>query len=429
MLNGAKHKINSFLFNHSKRVGLNLPYFAGNGFWVALRYAVLAVTGLAVSVIFTKLGTKDLLGQYQFVLSFLSVVSLLALPGLNVAALKSVSQNQDAAVIKAVKLSFLASLAGVPIITGYGIYEIIVKSQFILGWAFVLSGIMFPFFYAPNTWYVYFEGKSLFKAVSFRTIAINLVSSMAIILGLFWRINLPGLVVIYLLSNAVLHGVFYLEVVKKIENKNSNDIDVRYGIYVSVQKFVYGLYNNIPPLAISFVFGFELLAVYYITYFAVGTASGLLSSLSSIYMPLLFKNIRLNYKWIVIQNVFIGVIFSIAFLIFLKFFFLFIYGEQYYESLRLGYAIAGLLLLTPLRIFLVNYFTTQKRNGLIVTSFILSNLLAFAVFLLSKNTGFSTSVPLYLYSLQLFIILPLLVSYFSIASRKIDSIRSEITSG
>ncbi len=419
-------KINLFFLNLSKKAGLDLPYFINNGFWVSLKYGFLAITGLLISISFTRLSSKELLGQYQFVLSFLSVVSLLALSGLNTSALKSVTQNQDAAIIKAVKLSFLTSLIGVPIIIGWGAYEIFFQAQIILGWTFIVAGLIFPFFYAPNTWYVYFEGKSLFKASAIRAIIINLFSTIILILGIFLKFDLLGIIIAYLLSNTILQGIFYLEVVKKIKNKSANFLDVRYGIYVSVQKFVYGLYNNIPPIAISFVFGFEFVAIYYITYFVIGTISGFLSALAATYMPLLFKNIKLSYGKIIIQNIFIGIIFLIGFVIFLKYLFLLIYGENYLESLKLGHILSFLLVLMPVKIFLINYFTTQKKNGLIIVSFILSNGLAFAIFFLTKNTGFVSSVSFYLYSLQIFTILPLIVSYFSTASRKDDSMRSGI---
>lgn len=423
-----KHKINSFFLSLGKKVGLNLPYFINNGFWVSLKYGFLALTGLLVSISFTRLSGKEILGQYQFILSFLSTISLLALPGLNTAALKSVAQNHEASIIKAVKLSFLASLIGVPIIVGWGTYQIFFQSQATLGWALVFSGIIFPFFYAPNTWYVYFEGKTFFKGSAIRSMAINLLSAVALILGIFLKFDLVGIIAVYLLSNTILQGIFYLEVARKISNKKDDFLDTKYGIYVSVQKFTYGLYNNIPPMAISFVFGFESVAVYYITYFVIGTISSLLSALSAVYMPLLFKNIKLNFGRIIFQNILIGIMFLIGFAIFLKYFFLLIYGESYLESLKLGYALAFLLILMPVRIFLINYFTTQKKNGLIIASFVISNVLAFAIFLATKNTGFLSSVSFYLYSLQIFTILPLVVSYFSIASRKIDSIRSEIKS-
>lgn len=416
----------------SKKVGLNIDYFLKNGFWVGLRYAFLALSGLLLSVSFTHLSNKEFLGQYQFILSFLSFLSLFALPGLNLAALKAVTQSKEAAIIKAVRLSFLSGIIATPILAGWGIYEILFNSQIILGWSFVLAGVIFPFFNAPNTWYVYFEGKSLFKEVSLRMIGMNIITTLALILGLLLHVNIIIVLLIYLLSNLILHWIFYFEVVGRINNlvpDEQNELDIKYGIYVSVQKFVYGFYNNIPPLAITFVFGFEFTAIYYITYYVIGTISALLSALSSVYMPLLFKNIKLAYGRIIVQNLILGIVFLFAFIIFLKFIFIYIYGNSYYESLKLGYAISGLLILMPIRIFLVNYFTTQKKNLLIIVSFIFSNAAAFSLFLLTKSAGFITSASLYVYSLQFLTILPLLISYFLTASRKNDSIRSEITFG
>lgn len=421
MIKNIKYKINSFFLSQSKRVGLNLPYFLKNGFWVSLRYGILALSGLIISIAFTRFGEKELLGQYQFVLSFISFVSIFSLLGLNVSALKSVIQGQEAGIIRAVRISFFASIIGAIIVIAYGIYRL--NDNNLLGSALILSGFSFPFFYAPNTWYTFYEGKSLFREVSLRTILINIAITLGIIPGLFFGLNVLVLIAIYLFINIIFHWAFYFEVLTKIKDKSNNLLDTKYGIYVSLQKFVYGFSNNAPPIAISFLFGFDLLAIYHITYYVIGTISGFLGSLSSIYMPLLFKNIKLDYKRIVLQNIAIGFLFFLGFGIFVKLFFLLLYGEDYMGSVQLAYYLSFILILLPLRIFLINFFTTQKKNFLIICVFAFANLISLGIFYLVKNTGFNASVSIYLYSLQFLIVIPLLVVYFSTASNKIDSMR------
>ena len=428
MVKDISDKLENLLRIFGNKVGLNLVYFVGNGFWVACRYLTISVAGLIISIAFTRLGTKELLGQYQFVLSVMAFLSIFSLPGLNISVLKSISQGQDAGLIKAVKMSFLASLFGSPIIIGYGILKIFQGVDIVLGATLILAGVLFAFFYAPNTWYAFYEGKSQFFPVSMRMIIVNIFSAIGLVMGLYAELNVFWMILIYLLINSVFHWIFFFEVIRKIKDKSRSLLDKKYGLHVSVQKFVYGLSNNIPPLAISFLFGFDFVAVYHITYYVIGTISGFLSSLSALYMPLLFKNIKLDSGRIVVQNIFIGATFLVGFLVFVRLFFTLLYGQDYNESMKLAYVISFLLILMPLRIFLINFFTTKNKNGLIVWTFLISNIVSFGIFYAAKNTGFTTSVALYLYALQFFVVAPLLFVYFSMASSKIDSIREDIKS-
>lgn len=423
MFNIAKEKIYIFLNNLGKKIGLNLPYFVKNGFWVSLRYAILAVTGFTVSIGFARLGTQELLGQYQFVLSFMSVVSIFALLGLNVSALRSVTRGENSAVIEAVKLSFFASLLGSPIIIFYGVHQIIYETNSVIGASLILAGFLFPFFYAPNTWTAFYEGKLMFRSASVRIICINVITTAGLISGLWMNFNSLQMIAIYLGTSLFFHWIFYFEITKKIKNKTKKYLDRKYGLYVSGQKFVFSLSGNIPPLAISYLFGFEFLAIYHITYYVIGTVSSFMGALASLYMPLLFKDLKLNYWRIVFQNIGMGLVFLVVFVIFVKLFFIMLYGDEYSESVELAYYISFLLVLVPLRIFLINFFTAKKKNGLITLIFIVANIVSFLVFYATKNAGFIPSVSIYLYLLQLLVVVPLLIYYFLTASRKIDSMR------
>lgn len=219
MIEKVSVSMRNFLEALGRKVGLNLLYFVGNGFWVTCRYVVIAAAGLVVSIAFSRLGTKELLGQYQFVLSFLAFVSIFSLPGLNVSVLKSISKKQDAGIIRAVKLSFLSSLIGMPIVIFYGLFRFFQDADFILGLTLILSGVLFAFYYAPNTWYAFYEGKSLFRPVSIRMMLVSMITSAGLVAGLYFGVNVLWLILIYLLFNTLFHWLFFFETIKKIKRQ------------------------------------------------------------------------------------------------------------------------------------------------------------------------------------------------------------------
>jgi O-antigen/teichoic acid export membrane protein len=409
----------------AKMFSLDLSYFIKKGLWVFIRYIAIGITGLLVSVGFTRLGTKELFGQYQFVLNFLAILSVISLPGLNTVALRSVARGKDGIVRKVIRTSFVYSLLAVPIIVGYGVYQII-HENLIMGTTLIMAGCLFPFFYAPNTWYVFFEGKTLFRDASLRIILSNIILAVSMFGALYFKANLFFVVLTFLFVNAVMNWVYYYEISKK-STEFSDKIDMKYGLNCTIQKFTYSFSDSVPVLVISFIFGFQHLAIYQIAYFLIALVIGFISALSATYVPLLFKYKKINYFKIVWQNLAMGIIFFVGFVIFIRIFFFVFYSRSYQESYDLAMMISFIIILIPLRLFLVNYLTSISKNKIVILSNIFANLASLGVLFIIKGTGFQFSALVYVYSLNALLIIPLLFNYFLIASRKIDSILSEIS--
>lgn len=430
MIQTCKNKLYNWSESNGKKIGLDLSYFIKSGFWITFRYVIVSLFGLALSIGFARLAAKELLGEYQMVLAFLSLVSVFSLPGLNLAALKSVARGDDGAVVKAVRLSFLGSLLALPFIAGYAAYVFFIQGNSLVGSAFLLGAFFFPFFYASNTWYVFYEARSIFYPVTWRVALLSLLTTLGLLGALSLQASLFMLLAIYFGANSLLNGIFFWEVWRRVkkEEKREETLDISYGLSVSGQKFVFSLAENLPVLAISFLFGFEALALFQIAYFFMSAIAGFMSGLSATYLPLLFRYKTLHYNKIVLQNIIIGFVLFFFCRAFIEALFIFMYGEAYRESLSIARNLSYLIIIFPLKTFLLNYLTTQSKNLAIVIVFLFANAVSLAVLYIAKNTSFPASVSFYLYALNIFLVLPLLFIYFATASMKTDSIRSEMIS-
>jgi len=415
------YKFNNLLDKSGKFIGLNLKYLLKNGSWITIRFFVMALSGWLVSLFFARVSNKEILGQYQLILSFLSIFVVFSLPGLNQAAIESVVKGRERGVIRAVKLSFLFSLIVVPIFCGWGIFDIFYRNEILIGKTLITVGFLAPFYYAFNTWTSYYDGKSLFKEVSFRMIVINVFLSILLISGILLKFNAFGLIAIYLLVNIVFFILFYIEVYQKIENKTSDSIDVKFGIETSIQKLILGLSGNVPPIIIAYLFGIEPVAIYYIANYLIVAASAFMGTMTYLYIPTLFKNLKLNHKNIILQNFAVGIFLWICFIIFLKFLFIIMYGTDYNESLQLAYKISFVIILVPFKNYLITFFMTQKRNWLLINTVGIANLIAVLVLFLLRNQGHLTSVSYYIYAIEILTSIPLFASYYCNAFKKINN--------
>ncbi len=403
----------NYLYRYSRIIGLDLPYFLKNGFFVSARYGIVSVCGLLISIGFARMGSKEIFGQYQSVLSILGVLSVFSLPGLNMAAYKAIVSGNERAVVKAVKYSFYSSFFAIPIIIGYAFYTKEITQNILIFPVLLLSALIFPFLMAPNTWSVFYEARSDFSAVSIRVIFQNLITAVAILTALYLQTNLFILLSIYFLCTIFFNWLFFYEVrVKAVKSDVLNrSLDFRYALIVTTQKFVVSLSENVPILAVAFLFGFEFLAIFQIANFAMSTVISFFSGLSAIYMPILFQGKTLNYYKIIFQNLILGLFLFAVFRFFLHFFFIFLYGGAYQESLYIAQILSFLIVVAPLKLFLLNYLMVLNKNISIMVVYFIGNVFALLLMFLTKDVSSSFSASLYLYSLNIFLLISLLPIY------------------
>jgi len=395
----------------SKKVGIDLSYLLKNGTWVTLRFFIMSASGLLLSLCFARLGTKELLGQYQYIIALFSTLSIVSLPGLNAAALESVVKGHEGAVIRVVKISFLASLFGSLFLIVFGLFRALYSHNWTLGVTLISAAILFAPYAAMNTWNVYYDGRSEFRQSALRYIALNVGLNLALMLGIFLGANSFQLVLIFLLVNILFLVVFFRGVINKIQDRNDDEVDISFGISVSVQRFVFGLSSTLPTVAIAHIFGDEPVAVYYIATYFSSAVFAFLGNIFYLYLPALFRGKILNHGNILIQNVVVGIFCWVTFLIFLKFIFQPLYGFEYESSRMLAYSISPILIFVSLKTYLINFFMTRKRNWFLAFIIAVAHAVSLSILYLTRGLGFSQGTILYLYSVELLILIPIIFAY------------------
>lgn len=407
-----------------RRLSVDVHYLMHNGIWVSLRYFVVSLLGFVTTVIFTRLASPELYGTYQFIIALAAFFSFLSLPGLNIAALKAVVQGNQRAVFQVVRLSFFSALLGIPLILGYALYGYRIGGENLPWSVLVLTALAFPFFYALNTWYTYYEGRKEFFSVSWRAILIPFITLVGILIGLLTDMGLMALVAIYFGTAIALSLIFLWEVAKKNPGRALSEaiLDVPYGLAVTVQKFVYGLSELLPPILVGIVFGYDDLAFFQIAFFLFSAVSGYMGALAAMYYPKFFEGTSLKGTRMITHNLLGGLLIALGMSVFLWLFFPLLYSDEYALSMHIAWTWVPLSLLLPLKSYLLTYFTAQKRNRLLIMTYLAANVFSFSIFLMTKNYGLLLSASVYIASLTLTTTLPLTLAYFLSASRKTDSI-------
>lgn len=413
----------------SRILKVDAGYFFRNGFWVSFRYAFVSIIGLATTIVFTRMTSQEVYGAYQYILSFVAFLSFLSLPGMNIAALRSVVKGNDAAVFSAMRWSFISALIGIPCILAYGFFHS--GSQEIPLGAILFVAAAFAPFYAFNTWYVFYEGRRDFFSVAWRSILVSGLSFTALWIALSGEASLTTLVVTYFLTGMLLSICFSVEIWLRSKRDQpqsvisiENTLDIYYGLSVTGQKFIFSVSETLPLLIIGYFYGFAEVAVFQVAFFVYSSVSGYVGAIASMYLPKFFSGIHLNGWRVVSYNMLSGI-----FIIFVVSLFLFVvfpqlFDDRYTSSAEIVWLLLPAVLLLPLKSYLATHFTASKRVSVVTSAYVLANAVAIIVFsLVHEQLEASITGSFYVNTFVITVTAHLAAAYFlSRDSRNIDSI-------
>lgn len=284
MIAKSKNRIYELAEKYGNVVGLDLTYFVKNGFWVLLRQAVASLCGLSLSVVFARIASKEILGQYQLALSIISVVSIFSIPGLNIAVMRSIARGNDGDYGKAVKLSFLWSLLGVPALFLVGAYYF--SQNQTLSASLMLGSVFFPFLYSPNTWDYFFQGKGRFDLSTKYFSLLSIFNTLFIILAVsFFRNNLKVIFLSYLLSYSLFNSLYFLKSLKFVSNSTEDPEMTRYGVFLTKMKVLELVANNIDKILLATFLSPAALASYHIISLLPTKAKNIFKPFANILFP------------------------------------------------------------------------------------------------------------------------------------------------
>ena len=387
-----------------QRLGLNLRYFAVSGFWVTIRYILLGLISLATSVAFARLATQELYGQYQFVFSIISLLSLLSLPGLNTISLRGVSKGLLGTVVTTTKLSFRASWLVALATCLVGLFYLVQKNELATGWSLIGVSLFLPFLYGTNAWYTYYEGQTDFRSPTIRIPSMMAAGALWLVIGIWQHWSLPTLIIGYFGMSAVLTSFCYLEVLRRLRQAQtsqvSDTVSLQLGVAYTLQKFSSNIQETVQSLLVASLYDYAALGVISIGYILINSATGLVGALSSTYFPLLMRYKRLPHGKIIIQNLLIGIGLAAGYYTFVRLAFVPIYGGHLPDSFQLALSLAGALTFLPLRLYFASYLTAQHAPSTLTTANTVSYLLAAGIFLCLRAWAPTTAFTVYFYALQ-----------------------------
>ena len=302
-----------------------------------LDQSVFLVTGILLTIAFSRLATKETFGNYQFILSVLSIVSIISMPGINMSVIKYTSQGKDGVYKKGFKTRFLYSLIAIPVMLSLGAYFFYYDTR-IIGIALMSISVVFPFLHGLNTWEPFLVGKKRFKQIFIYKSSYSFINLGTLVLILFLDSdNLIVIILAYMIVNAVFNITYSILVKKLIKNNEEVPGWRKEGYKLTLRSVISLLYNNVDKIIIGLLMGPEQLAIYSIAVVTYSKLLFFLKEIINVIMPKLFEktkheNYRLDKRSMSFAFISVFLFVGIVVLIIPKLYIWF-FSDKYIESI------------------------------------------------------------------------------------------------
>lgn len=189
-------------------------YFLTQGSYLGIGHAISVICGFLLSIAFARFLSKEIYGQYRYILSVMAILIIFTLPGLKTAIIQATARGFEGSFKRGIKTRLkwgtLTSLASL----GLAIYFWLQGNiEFTI--AFLIAGILFPVSASFNLYLSYLAGKQLFKIkVKYESI-VRILTLIALAITLFLTNNLIILILVYFFSEFLFNSILLIRTLKK----------------------------------------------------------------------------------------------------------------------------------------------------------------------------------------------------------------------
>lgn len=285
MLKRIKQKLYSLLIWSQKYTKTDMVYLAKGGFWLNLNQGITSLVGLALTIAFANLLLPDTYGTFKFVISFVAILSIPTLTGINSALVRAVAQGNEGTFYPALKVKLkwglLGAIGGL-MLAGYYFYN----DNTTLGFSFLIMAGFIPFFNTIDLWISYLNGKKNFKASAEYQSALKILSVVTMIITIIFTQNLFLILFIHFTSNSLFRSFFLWLTLKKFPpNKNHDPKSIGYGKHLSLMGILGTVASQIDKILIFHFLGPVQVAVYAFALKPVEKLRGPLNTLGNLALP------------------------------------------------------------------------------------------------------------------------------------------------
>ena len=192
-----------------KRLKLDVAYFGKNIFYMMIGSGVYMASAFLLSVAFARLAPQEVYGQFNYVLSIMGLIAILALPGINTAITQAVAKGDEGVFTRGTKTKIKWAIWGSLVSIGFGVYYYVTGSSQ-LAICFFAAALLFPGHEAFDSYRAFLNGKKDFKQDAKYYSSVNIIAASLTIAVLYLTADLMLVFITYFASVTLVRAFSYV---------------------------------------------------------------------------------------------------------------------------------------------------------------------------------------------------------------------------
>lgn len=381
MLEKLKNKTYKLLRWSEKYTKTDMVYLATGGFWLILGQILSSASSFLLAIAFANLLPKETYGNYKYILSLVGMLSILTLPGINTAVVRSIAKGYEGSFFPALKTKIkwgaIGSLAGLSV----AIYYFIVP-QYELAISMLIVSAFIPFTEGLVLYQSFLNGRKMVKILTKYITSVKIVSLIALVVSIYISDNLYIILIAFFLPITLMRLFFILKIKNNFSLNNKTDGNtVKYGKSLSWINVISIIGGQIDKVLIFNYLGAMELAVYSLAIAPLEQIKSLFKNITVLTLPKFseqsVKNINKKAILSKIAKLSILIILiTIIYIILAPFVFKIVF-PKYPEAVFYS-QIFSISLISISLFIIISFFESQKMTKEIYTFNILSNIIMIA---------------------------------------------------
>ena len=241
---------------------IDLRQHAKSWTWLMSGQAVGTATALLLAIGYSHFLSKETYGTYKYVLSIVGILGVLAMPGMDSAAQRSIARGQDGVFWQTFRKRLLGGGAATLVAAAIGLYYFSQGHTLLAAIFFAVAP--FLIFFEPLGHYTsLLMGKQLFKQLTFYSVLLQTSAAAIIFATVVLTDNLLLIVLSYLATFTLIRAMILLRVVHTFPPNNvASEGEVAYGTHMTVINLLGIGSSNLDAILLWHFLGPVPLAIY-----------------------------------------------------------------------------------------------------------------------------------------------------------------------
>ncbi len=266
-------------------VKTDVRYIAKGGFWLVIGQIASSLAGLALTIGFSHLVSKEVYGNYRYALSLAGVIAGFSLTGMGNAIIRAVAKGFEGTVMAGFKTKLVWGAAPFFISLAAGFYYLI-QGDIFLSLSLFLIGVSTPFIESGKLFGHLAVGRKDFKTSAIYSVWYKLVPTVILLAIIFYSSNPLIIVSAYFISQALVSMALYFISLRKFQPNHKIDFSaIKFGKQLSFINILSDVAQYIDQIIIFNFLGAAQLAIYNFAFIVPDKIRSLLRLNSQLSLP------------------------------------------------------------------------------------------------------------------------------------------------